>query len=71
MPNPETGHRPCHRGSDQYRDDPHWRDLVLFYEFFHGDSGHGCGARYVSDLLCDCCEFDYESEFGIQQYVTS
>eukprot|EP00117_Sycon_ciliatum_P049930 scpid12923/ scgid35323/ Uncharacterized protein YMR196W len=45
-PSPETGHRPCHREAPQYRDDPHWRDLVLFYEFFHGDKGHGCGASH-------------------------
>ena len=28
-----------------YRDDPHWRDLVLFYEYFHGDNGAGVGRQ--------------------------
>jgi mannosylglycerate hydrolase MGH1-like protein len=38
--------RPVHGGSAQYRDDPHWRDLVLFYEYFHGDDGSGVGASH-------------------------
>jgi len=28
-----------------YSDDPAWKDLVLFYEYFNGDNGKGCGAR--------------------------
>ncbi|MBY0503081.1 MAG: glucosidase [Bryobacteraceae bacterium] len=43
----ETGARPVHGpGSHPYRDDPHWRDLVLFYEYFHGDEGGGVGASH-------------------------
>ncbi len=42
---PETG-RPCHNGAERYRTDPHWKDLVLFHEFFHGDSGKGLGASH-------------------------
>jgi hypothetical protein len=30
----------------RYADDPHWRDLVLFYEYFHGETGRGCGASH-------------------------
>ncbi len=30
----------------KFRDDPHWRDLVLFYEYFHGDNGAGLGASH-------------------------
>ena len=30
----------------RFRDDPNWRDLVLFYEYFHGDSGRGVGASH-------------------------
>ena len=33
-----------------YWKNPHWRDLVLFYEYFDGDSGRGCGARSVKVL---------------------
>jgi hypothetical protein len=32
--------------TSQFKDDPHWRDLVLFYEYFHGDSGAGIGANH-------------------------
>lgn len=38
--------RPVHGGSNVYREDPHWRDLVLFYEYFHGDDGSGVGATH-------------------------
>jgi hypothetical protein len=41
-----SGRRPVHGGADKYRDDPHWRDLVLFYEYFHGDNGAGIGASH-------------------------
>ena len=40
------GRRPCHGDDPRYRDDPHWKDLVLFYEYFHGDTGRGCGASH-------------------------
>ncbi|MEV0680248.1 hypothetical protein AB0I60_27405 [Actinosynnema sp. NPDC050436] len=33
-------------GSGLLRDDPHWRDLVLFHEYFHGDDGTGLGASH-------------------------
>jgi hypothetical protein len=42
----EDGSRPVHRGIEQYRSDPHWNDLILFYEFFHGDNGSGLGAPH-------------------------
>jgi hypothetical protein len=38
--------RPVHGGEARYRDDPHWRDLVLFSEYFHGDDGSGVGASH-------------------------
>jgi hypothetical protein len=40
------GRRPVHGDALKYRDDPHWRDLVLFYEYFHGDTGAGLGASH-------------------------
>jgi hypothetical protein len=40
------GGRPVHGGTTRFRDDPHWRDLVLFYEYFHGDNGAGLGASH-------------------------
>ena len=33
-------------GTEKFQDDPHWRDLVLFYEYFHGDNGAGLGASH-------------------------
>jgi hypothetical protein len=33
-------------GSETFQTDPHWRDLVLFYEYFHGDNGAGIGASH-------------------------
>lgn len=42
----ENGHRPVHNGDPRYAEDPHWRDLVLFYEYFHGDTGRGVGASH-------------------------
>ena len=41
-----TGQRPCHGNERRYADDPQWRELVLFYEYFHGDTGRGCGASH-------------------------
>jgi hypothetical protein len=40
------GARPVYQGIAIYRDDPHWKDLVLFHEYFHGDTGKGLGASH-------------------------
>jgi hypothetical protein len=40
------GRRPIYGGAAKFQDDPHWRDLVLFYEYFHGDNGAGLGASH-------------------------
>ena len=40
------GRRPCHGEDRRYAEDPHWRDLILFYEYFHGDNGAGLGASH-------------------------
>ena len=40
------GLRPCHGTSTRFARDPHWRDLVLFHEHFHGDTGRGLGATH-------------------------
>ncbi len=40
------GFRPIHGKDRRFSQDPHWRDLVLFYEFFHAESGRGCGADH-------------------------
>jgi hypothetical protein len=40
------GRRPCHGGDPRFAADPHWRDLLLFHEYFHGDNGRGLGASH-------------------------
>ncbi len=40
------GGRPVHGGAKKFQTDPHWRDLILFYEYFHGDNGAGIGASH-------------------------
>jgi hypothetical protein len=40
------GRRPVYGGTKKFQEDPHWRDLVLFYEYFHGDNGAGLGASH-------------------------
>jgi hypothetical protein len=42
----ERGHRPVYGGNATFQNDPHWRDHVLFYEYFHGDNGAGLGASH-------------------------
>src|SRR5512145_2373932 len=41
-----NGRRPVYGGLDTFQNDPHWRDNILFYEFFHGDNGAGMGANH-------------------------
>jgi hypothetical protein len=41
-----TGRRPVYGGARKFQEDPHWRDYVLFYEYFHGDNGAGLGASH-------------------------
>lgn len=41
-----SGHRPVYGGTSIFQTDPHWRDLILFYEYFHGDNGAGLGASH-------------------------
>jgi len=38
--------RPCHGTFERFRDDPHWKDFVLFHEYFDGDTGRGLGANH-------------------------
>jgi len=41
-----SGRRPVYGGTRIFQEDPHWRDLILFYEYFHGDNGAGLGASH-------------------------
>jgi len=42
----ENGKRPVYGGTNKFQDDPHWKDYILFYEYFHGDNGAGLGASH-------------------------
>jgi hypothetical protein len=43
---PATGRRPVYGGTEKFQTDPHWRDYILFHEYFHGDNGAGLGASH-------------------------
>jgi hypothetical protein len=54
-----SGRRPCHGAEDRFATDPHWKDLVLFHEYFHGDTGRGVGASHQTGwtaLVVRCIE---------------
>jgi hypothetical protein len=54
-----SGARPVHGGDARYASDPHWKDLVLFYEYFHGDNGRGVGSSHQTGwtaLVVRCIE---------------
>ena len=40
------GRRPVYGGTRKFQEDPYWKDLILFYEFYHGDNGAGLGASH-------------------------
>jgi hypothetical protein len=42
----DEGRRPVYGGNEVFQNDPYWRDLLLFYEYFHGDDGAGLGASH-------------------------
>jgi len=53
------GRRPVHGDERRYAEDPHWKDLILFYEYFHGDNGRGVGASHQTGwtaLVVRCLE---------------
>ena len=55
----DDGARPCHGGDRRYAEDPAFRDLVLFHEYFHGDNGRGVGASHQTGwtaLAASCVE---------------
>ncbi|HEY6224342.1 MAG TPA: hypothetical protein VIW26_11190 [Gemmatimonadales bacterium] len=58
------GQRPCHGGDARYASDPHWRDLVLFHEYFHGDSGQGLGASHQTGWTSLAVKFFEETARG-------
>jgi hypothetical protein len=64
----EEGRRPVYGGIKLFQEDPHWRDLILFHEYFHGDNGAGLGASHqtgwtglVARLIQSLGQFDPET----------
>src|SRR5207342_2169661 len=60
-----SGRRPVYGGTKTFQEDPHWRDYILFYEYFHGDNGAGLGASHqtgwtglVARLIQSLGQFD-------------
>ncbi|MGB3574437.1 MAG: glucosidase, partial [Phormidesmis sp.] len=60
----ENGNRPVYGNNQTFQTNPHWKDYVLFYEFFNGDTGEGLGASHqtgwtglVAKLIHQCCEY--------------
>ena len=41
-----SGKRPVYGGTRKFQEDPHWKDYILFYEYFHGENGAGLGASH-------------------------
>jgi Glycosyl hydrolase family 63 C-terminal domain len=55
----DEGRRPCHGSDLRFANDPHWKNLVLFHEYFHGDNGRGVGASHQTGwtaLVVRCIE---------------
>ncbi|HEY3620025.1 MAG TPA: glucosidase, partial [Candidatus Sulfotelmatobacter sp.] len=74
----ETGKRPLYGGIEKFRTDPHWRDLVLFHEYFHGDTGTGLGASHqtgwtglVTKLLQQSGEWRKEGKCELEDARTA
>jgi hypothetical protein len=42
----EAGRRPAQGANEKFQNDPHWRDLIQFYEYFHANTGTGLGASH-------------------------
>ncbi|MEP0751370.1 glucosidase [Trichocoleus sp. Lan] len=65
----ESGQRPVYGDSEIFQNNPHWRDLILFYEYFHGDNGAGLGASHqtgwtgvVAKLIQQCGEYGGQNQ---------
>jgi len=74
------GKRPVYGGTAKFQDDTHWRDLILFYEYFHGDNGAGLGASHqtgwtglIAGFLCLFAKLKSEDvlEHGVGGLVTA
>ena len=74
----ESGRRAVHGGVEKFQSDPNWRDLLLFYEYFHGDNGAGIGAGHqtgwtglVANLLAHSGEYHSQISAQEEEILTS
>jgi hypothetical protein len=54
----ESGHRPVYGRMEKFQTDPHWKDYVQFFEYFHGDDGAGLGASHQTGWTRTYCKTD-------------
>jgi hypothetical protein len=73
----EDGHRPVFGGIERFQSDPHWRELLQFHEYFHGDNGAGLGASHqtgwtglVALLFTHATAAGAETKLGIMNAAT-
>ncbi|MGH7806723.1 MAG: MGH1-like glycoside hydrolase domain-containing protein [Thermodesulfobacteriota bacterium] len=64
-----SGRRPVYGGTEKFQTDPHWRDFILFHEYFHGDNGAGIGAGHqtgwtglVAKLIQQYAEYNLQEK---------
>jgi hypothetical protein len=62
----EHGRRPCDGSDTRYATDPHWKDLMLFHEYFHADTGRGCGASHQTGWTALAARFIAERTSGVR-----
>jgi len=66
LPGPD-GRRPCHGDDRRFAEDPHWRDLVLFSEYFHGETGRGVGASHQTGWTALVARFLHDLGRGAEE----
>jgi hypothetical protein len=57
----DRGRRPVYGSVEKFQTDPHWRDLILFYEYFHGDNSAGLGASHQTGWTGLVCKLIQQS----------
>ena len=67
----ESGQRPVFSGIEIYQNDPHWKDLVLFHEYFHGDTAKGLGASHQTGWTGLIAKLLDEKAGGIYRFTVS
>jgi hypothetical protein len=65
----ENGRRPIYGDREKFQSDPHWRDLVLFHEYFHGDTGEGLGASHQTGWTGIVAKLIHQyAEYALQEH---